>query len=405
MYLYTLAVVICVFLISILYSLKIKDFTNPLVIFNIPLVISYVIYYLIYEPNMSVSVETLTAFSVGIIFFQIGFFAFSWIPTKKNVLSENIHEMYMIQNNKILKLSLIIGFIGFFYDIFYFKNLGVSSLYGGGSFTSNIRENYVRSENIPFLVKYGKYFLLFTCLVILIEYLNGVKKVKRITLISIILFTILSSFMTLSRTDLMISVIPIIVIYLNSGGKGRKIGKYLFGGIVLVLLMAIITKIRTNSAGISSNTGFFSASNPIMQYFGKPLPTFDQWISMNANTGTRVASIEPLNKIISALGIATDDRTFAQIGQFNVYTFLKQPYLDGGIFLVGFWMLCIGIFVCIIYKKASSGSGVALLFYSIYCYALFMAFFAWQFTIMTFVYFLLFLMLVFPFRKQKRARV
>lgn len=83
----------------------------------------------------------------------------------------------------------------------------------------------------------------------------------------------------------------------------------------------------------------------------------------------------------------------AQRGQFNVYSYLKAPYLQFGTFGVFIILMIVGFLSNFAYNKYKTGSKYWVIFYAAYTYALVLAFFDWQFGITTYLYLVIFLLI------------
>lgn len=385
---------------SIFYSIRVKEIMNPAFLFSIPLCISYATYYFIFRPLYMISQRSYLTFMVGILVFNIIYFGLEYIfgnTSKLNRLSYQKMPAIKVNSKVFLSFILIIGIFSSLYEFKYINGLqGLTNL--GNIATSTIRESYVaNADQAPFFVKYGKYFLLFATMVYLENYTaesdkaHGIK--YKLFLISIVILTVGQSLFTQSRTDLLIAALPLIFLYLRSKYKKSKWKSYVFIIGILMGFIFILATLRVQSPNDPS-TGFFSPDSATMQYIGMPLEAFDKWVVNLPGSGSGVDSIEPLQKLFVAIGVINNNTVLAPIGQFNVYSYLMEPYLDFGIVGVGIWSGIISMFSYWLYRKTFSKNGIYLLFYSVYTYSFVMDFFDWQFTITTYVYFLIFIVLI-----------
>ncbi|MDK1718413.1 O-antigen polymerase [Dellaglioa algida] len=393
-----LLVMTILFFIAFVFSVSNKNFMNPLMFFLGPLTVSYYLFYFIFRPLNAVSALTIGTFMAATIIFTLSFLISVIFNRSLALKHGNMQKVSYVKSNRILIYAgILFGLISFVYAIFYFKNLGTSSTYG-----NSVREVYIDTiDSTPFIIKYGKYFLLFGTATLWYEYLNEVKKINKYFIYLLLGCSLANSFLTLSRTDLMITIIPFAIIFAKSQKKkSLNIGikkiynkmKTLLLVVASVVLIFLIGSLRSMSGAATS---LLSPNNYITQYIGYPLVAFDKWISHRPWEGNGVQAIEPLNKVFSVLGIGPKNHlVFAQRGQFNVYGFLKEPYLDFGVLGIVMYMIIVGFFCGWIYMKSLQKNEYYIIFYSFYMYAAFMAFFSWSFFMITYVYLIVYLVAI-----------
>ncbi|MFI3685945.1 O-antigen polymerase [Vagococcus fluvialis] len=390
---------ICVFLLTLFYSIRLKDFLNPLFLFSTPLFLQYLIYFFVYKKDYRVSVLTLITFVSGLLFFLLGYFLFETLKTKSEI--NNLNEPNLKTNWIFIYFCLIIGIVFFVLSKIYLGNLNMSN-YDLGSAGANLREAFIYSiSDIPFYVTYGKYFLLFSVSVIFYEFVNNEGKIKPLFMYSLLLILILNAFLVMSRTDLLITLLPILIIWSRSVKltRNKKIDKTMFKekvsmkkkiiiGMGLIVLLFLMNSMRS----IGEKGKLFDKNNVLMQYLGRPIVAFDQWILPQVNESKEILILEPINKVFLQLGIIHKDSIkLAPLGQFNVYSYLRVPFMEFGLIGIVIIMLVIGIFANYIYTKSKNGNRNWLIFYAFYSYSFVMAFFDWQFGVMTYAYLIIFL--------------
>lgn len=396
---------ICYVLLAVIFSFAINDFINPLIFFVIPLFLSYILFFFAFSPIIMVSDLSIITFLLGVTSFIFGFLFCFFIITKqkRSILkatiktTENKDEK---RNWVFIYLSLLIGVIGFIYNLNYFQQLGGGQILGAGR---AIREAYIDiAQEAPFMVTYGKYFLLFSTSILWYDFLLGKSRNNKFFIYLLLFLCIASAFLTMSRTDLLFTLLPILVLFIraqktNSANKilsirnsfVRKLKIFLIVFLSLMLIV-FIGSLRTMSSG--KRLSILDPDNYITQYIGYPLVAFDKWIVNQPGSGSGVQFLEPLDKILHSLHLIRDDNLIlAQTGQFNVYGFLKEPYLDYGLLGVIFILLLMGIFCAWIYIKSYSSSEKYMIFYAFYLYGIFMSFFSWSFSLITFLYLFVFL--------------
>lgn len=392
-----------------LYSLLIKDFLNPLVLFILPLFLQFTIFYFLYSELYSISIKTVIAFFTGIASFVIGYLLYSLVFKNSNSnIKRSSKKKVNIRTNWLFVIPiLLLGIISIYFSRRYLNTLGHSSNIFDKS-SANLREAFIENKSdTPFYVTYGKYFLLFPTLVIWYDFLKKNIKIPSILMLSLIGLVFYNSFNVFSRTDLFISIIPFVIIFFNIKIKKAKNSKFerrkfrtqtiwlLSGIIMLIFLMNSMRSIET-----SKNT-FFSPKNVTMQYIGRPIAAFDQWIIPNSGVDGRFIILEPVEKLLNFLRSQPPKLpSLAPYGQFNVYSYLKAPYLMFGITGVMIIMILVGFFCHFLYHQYKQGDEFWVIFYSVYAYAIGMAFFDWQFGIITYVYLFLFLVGAFFTRRK-----
>ena len=209
----------------------------------------------------------------------------------------------------------------------------------------------------------------------------------------LIIILMINAFNVVSRTDLLITIMPLVVIWMDSNNRKKLINKVSVKSQILVVASILGLSLLMNSMrSINNNYGLFDKNSSLIQYIGKPIIAFDQWILPHSNASKEILFLEPINKVLLKLELIDyDNIKLASLGQFNVYTYLKVPYMEFGLLGVLVLMLLIGILVNYLYLKSKTGSRNWLIFYSFYSYAIVMSFFDWQFGITTYVYLILFL--------------
>lgn len=383
-----------IFIISGIYSFKKKDILNPLSLFVIPILFQYVIYYVIYRKDYIVSTMTLFVYLLGLTSYVLGYLVFEVVKKKKDGVENNVIKYKT--NWIFVHFCLGVGVIFFVLTRLYLTKLNISD-YDLGSGGANLREAFVYSlDTTPFYVTYGKYFLLFSTTIYFYEFLHGNQKINKLFMFFLIIFLIINAFNVVSRTDLLITIMPLLVIWIDSNNWKKLINKASISSkkskILIVTSILGLSLIMNSMRTTNSNSGLFDKNSSIMQYLGKPIIAFDQWILPHSNESKEILFIEPINKILLKFELINNDYIkLAPLGQFNVYSYLRVPYMEFGTLGVLILMFLIGILVNFLYFKSKIGSRNWLIFYSFYSYAIVMSFFDWQFGVMTYVYLILFL--------------
>lgn len=399
--LFILALMIVYVIFALIETKEKKDIFNPLFLFVMPLFFSIVLYIVFYKKLYTVSNQTLLLFFLGVTFFVVGYFWSNRIFLKKikNIKLRDVDTDIKV-NQIFIYFCLIIGLISLALTIQYTFKLGLITNELANSFWGNIRENYVDDNSIPFYVKYGKYFLLFSVCVFWYKFQIEKSIISKSKMYLLIILCILNSLLVLSRTDFLITILPLICIYSNCNLNLKinvrflkKYKKILFIAFVAFTAIIAVGGLRT---GIKVDFDIFKDPNFfIYLYFGYPLVAFDIWIVNQPFKGGGLMTLELLQKVFLRIGwIAKPSVNLAPRGEFNVYSFLFSPYVDFGTLGIVIYSLIIGFFCGWLYYKAKRKKGYWLIFYSIYTYAIFMAFFHWQFTIITYFYLIVFILIV-----------
>lgn len=386
-------------LLSIYYTIRIKDIFNPILLFVLPLSLQYIIYYFVYRNIYFVSDGTIIIYFVGMISFVVGYTGFYILPKKKFELQgkENIETKYRVKTNRVfVTMSLLLGIISIFLTKNYLNTINNSvSIYSKNSL--NLREAFIdNAQDAPFYVIYGKYFLLFSVLVYWYDFVNKKSKINKWLMFAMLGLLFYNSFNVFSRTDLLVTIVPVVVIYFQSiklpkfSAKTKKnFIKFTALFVVLVGMFSFMTKQRN----VVENVGIFDHRNVTMQYLGRPLPAFEQWAYDKPGLDNSFYAIEPVGKILTVLGGEKFAQTrLAPRGQFNVYTYLRVPYMERGVLGVIVIMLILGLLCHYLFYKYKIGGKYWVIFYAVYAYAIIMSFFAWQFGAMTYFYLALFLL-------------
>lgn len=391
-----------VFIVLLFLNIKNKTYFNPVFLFCMPLNLQYILYYLIYSKDHIISNTTLFVIILGQVAFLLGYILVKILPKKKISQSYKVYEKY---NWKIINFFLIIGIVCMLLSIIYMSRLNVSN-FNFNSTGANLREAFVHSINsTPFYVIYGKYFLLFSSITIWYAYLTHSIKIKKKYMICLLILVIINSFIVLSRTDFLITVVPILAVFyqtiriksnvamnnqLQTGFLKKRYKLLLF----TVILFAFY--VLNSRRMIDDGTMNTIQNNVIIQYIGKPLIVLDQWIIPNPGVAHGYLFFELFNKIGAILGANFYyGIELAPLGTFNVYSYLFVPYIEYGVLGVIVLMFLIGIVSTMLYEKFLIGKNKSwVIFYSFYSYSLIIAFFDWQFGIMTYVYLAVYLSLI-----------
>lgn len=388
------------------YSFKIKDFSNPIFLFIVPLCVQFMVYYFFYRKIYPIGNKTIIVWWMGIIGFVLGYIFYKLIYNKDNSIPK-MKETHFKTNYIFVWFCLILGVISIFFTKSYMSGLsGQVQIFDNDAL--NIRDAYVNNAaTIPIYVIYGKYLLLFSYLVILYDSLFKYKKINRRYVFLLGILVVYNSSLTYARIDLLLTLLSIFLIfykyvlsfkYPKNTNLEKKYYEYYKKSkkslvillVIIIILFIIITRTRSYS-----NTSIFDSQNQILQYLGRPIQAFDYWVVNNPMTSNNWAIIEPLFKILSVLGLKLNvGPSLAPIGQFNAYSYLRVPYLQFGTIGVLIAMILVGFIANIFYSKFKNGNKYWVIFYSVYAFSLVIAFFHWQFTSTIYLYLIIYLIIV-----------
>ena len=163
-------------------------------------------------------------------------------------------------------------------------------------------------------------------------------------------------------------------------GRLRFKGVFLAGCFLIFLFVVIAV-----GAGKTGSGGYFGF---IFDYFGYGLTSLSDWLKGREFDGCGVLVFGTLYKYLT-LGAASCDQVddlFNITDRFNVYTYVASPYLYGGSLGVVVFMLALGGWYSFLWNIALRRRGYFLAILSIYMYAVVMVFYAWQFSLTTYLY-------------------
>lgn len=386
------------FLVSVVYTFKNKDVLNPLLIFLTPITLGHWLYFLFLSDSYTLNPKTTFMLNFSVISFMVGYFWVVILPRIKSKRSPETNINLAFQSfEKVKKPFFLIGVIGFILGLIYAYKHGMS---GPANFLYNLRYTTTVDQ-----MSYGvvPYLLLFLHIVLLIsvcgrkqEFSFGKKKI-----LAMYVMLIASSFFTMSRTTLVMFVISCVGAYLFSSKyiyKEKKVNyKLLFSSLAFFISLSWIVADATNKVNLRGSNFLFS-------YLANPIIAFDSWVYESPIDTKGSQTFAPLFKILSALGVNTPSSEIhlgLNNGDFNVFTFMKDPYMDFGEIGLYAYCLALGIFIGIMYKKARAGNPYWVVLYSLFLYPLLMSFYANQFNLSSLVYYMIILFFVYFLEKLK----
>lgn len=385
----TFMCILIVYLLCLYYTFKNKNLLHPINIFLTSMVPPYVIIYL---TNVELHTYTSLFYLITIISFILGYFYLLFvIAVYPNVTSSrtcpNLDPRSQLRFNKIkhiLYIFILIGLVGFMLGLFKayeFSQMGPSSAF------FNLRyATIVLDMDIGF----PKYMLLFlhisTLLMIIYRKYNY----------SIILASIwcITSFFTMARTELLLAILSIVsAYYLSSRFIYRDTissKPFIMAGIIFIIFffgIAFVTH-RINPRGLLST---------FIDYYLYPIITFDQYVLGYDKYTFGWYTLYPFTKFLSIIGCQSEPLEIGPYippGQPNVYTMMGGPYIDYGnigLIIVPFFL---GLIYAIIYRGVIKCNIYSIVFYSLYTYPLVLSFFAYQYSLASWLYYLSILFII-----------
>lgn len=386
--------ILCLYFITIVYSIKIKDFLNPVHIYTGSLSISYIVYFFYYYkylciPQLQTQVYILLL--MGIISFFIGYFYFEviscFVPSKRKYrVIKELKPQYRIY----IKIFIFLGLIGFLINLIQSFKFGISGPTNNWLFNLRYATTVLRYDYN------GKYLFLFyqiaTIFCIIYRKQWGIKSTK---IIIMILLWVISSMFTVARTNLLLCL-------LSTSSAWFFSNRYLFiqkkinykpiitAGLVFFLFFFIVAVATNKIKGGMINT--------FLAYLGYPLIAFNDFIFGNPGISNGKYVFYPIIKTISIINndstLMTSGQVFIPSGEFNVFTMLQGPYMDFGYYGV-FWVpLLIGMVYWFIYFNVRSRNGWVICYYSLLLFPLALSFYAYTFGYVSWVYYLIIILLL-----------
>lgn len=154
--------------------------------------------------------------------------------------------------------------------------------------------------------------------------------------------------------------------------------------VFFLLLIFLFIVIAVGSGRVTGNTDY----QFLYDYLGYGITNFDYYIYSRSYEGCGEPIFGVFYKLlqIDKTGCDAVRGLFTVQDRFNVYTYVAAPYLYGGWPGVTVIMIIVGAFYAFLWEMARIKGGYFIVLLSIYMYALFMVFYAWQFSLTTYIY-------------------
>ena len=268
----------------------------------------------------------------------------------------------------VINLYWVIGVFGFITSIVLVITRGY---FGDGAILFNLRYSHTNLK----LPDYNIGLMSLFPALLSVYYITKGNKKK--ALIALALAT-LSSIAVAERTGLLFKFVAF-------GYAGMASGHLNYRHAAIFILLFIMLAI-----GIAFGAGKLGSTGSeyfLLKYLGYGISSFNHWIAGSSPNGCEAKVLgEIIGGIFELLsGKVCDSPAGAPVGQFNVYTYMGAPYSFGGAMAVFLSMAFLGLAYAVIFRAARKVMYFAL-FAPFLVYPLVMVFYAWQFTLNTFIY-------------------
>lgn len=388
--LYTLVFLTALAIVAAAVARKNRDITHPVVVFFGPIYLQYLLYFFLYSDEHRITSITNALLLLGAASFMLGA-AFNHIlfhiahmgKIKPNIMNIGIYKMHRAR-----KPMLYIGVTGFFLGLYYAYDMGTS---GPSSFFFNLRyATTIEGANLgaaPYLLLFLHMWLIYSICIA-----PAIRRLKPYQVGLILMLLIISSLFTMARTGLFFTAISAAgAFYLSQRYLYRKTPESFVNIIIFFLTLTglfILVAVLTQKAEVSDVFDSFLA------YLAFPIISFDKFIAPNPGIHNGHNIFYPFWKIGELFGLLPNwTRVIPGLttADFNAFTYLNAPYLDFGKQGVGIVSFVIGATVSFIYGNARSGKPFYIALYSLLLFPLFMAFYEYQFSLVSWIYYMIIL--------------
>lgn len=371
-------------IVSVRRAKKNNDFFHPLVLYFFPFFVQYIVYLIMYRSNNPVSQTTLFIYTSSIIVF-ITFYCFF---ENHFLRSTQIYDKYVI----VVEPSLL-RIIGAMTIISLTIEIGSSVLSRGldGAYRY-MRYNVNYGEGLSFFSKYLPvlYNTAFIAWITNVISEKKIKKKKKDAIIYSVLFFVIA-FFSFSRTNLLMALCAFSYCVLQNPNNQiennkNKLSKIVFIIISIAIIMYVFSWIA-NATNKMGDADFNSSDYYVWKYVGYPLVTMDKYTTSYPGITSGLFSLGIIGKLLNSAGLLhTGDLSVLPItGQFNVYSYIGNVYLDFG---AGYFIaqIFIAIIVAYIYTKNKCCHGIWTVLYAFYSYAILISFYSYQYSLTLYIY-------------------
>jgi len=362
--------------ISLLYTYKTKIFINPLLLFYLPFTVEMGIYLLLYYDDYQISNITISVITFGMIGFFIGILLAKPIYYDTSTITYCNKRETLVAYQGTLHFLEVIAIVGYCIAIIEFIRDGLSGVFAN-NFLRNVRysANYGNDDVFTFTQYFVLLFYVLSLILMYVDY-NTIGKLSPKTKFYILL-AMVSTMFTMARTIFISYALSYFCIYdclKKNNISFKKIVKYVIICIVFIIISTQIAIVLSKQGSTSINSEDFW----LYKYFGWNIIVFDQYFSPYPSVGHGIYSFGIFSRIFEFLPIYSTKviNSLPEIVGFNTYTYLGSPYRDFGIVGTFLFSVFVGYVSMISFKKALLNGGYYLIFYSVFCFACFTAFYA-----------------------------
>jgi len=326
-----------------------------------------------------------SVYLMGVLSFVIGYVLVYVLLTLTGLVSPKftVSTPYRL----IVRCYWVLSFLGLFLSLYKIYSVGVGNLYGSVLLALRIANTW---EHQP---SYGaQHFALFAlCLA-----LYYAQKKQAIPCLVVPVIYLVSAFSMAERTSMMFLFVAVGYTAINEGWVKLKGLLVALSGLISLF---IIVAVGTGKTGGDNGYDF------ILLYLGYAVSAFSQWTEGKEYLGCADLVFGKITDLMSFglyscspldLGLTNKD--------FNVLTYAASPYLFGGLPAVVVSMILMGAFFAFMRVLAIKRKGYYLALLSCYMYALIMMFYAWQFSLTTYLYLMIILFPLFAGRFLNASR-
>lgn len=281
----------------------------------------------------------------------------------------------------IIRIYWIFAFLGLILSLYKIYVFGIQGNYGSVLLALRIANTW---EHQP---SYGaQHFALFALGLAL--YYAQKKRAFPCLVAALIYLT--SAFSMAERTSMMFMFVAVGYTAINEGWVRLK---GLLLSLAVLIALFIIVAVGTGKTGGDKGYDF------ILLYLGYAVTAFSQWTEGKDYLG---CADLVFGKFIDLLSLGLYSCPPLDLGltdrDFNVLTYAASPYLFGGLPGVIVCTAILGAFFAVLRVFAAKRKGYYLAILSCFMYALVMMFYAWQFSLTTYLYLMLILFPLFAGR-------
>lgn len=381
---------IVLLIISLRYSFKIKNYLNPLILFNLPIIFSYFGYYFILKNKYGTVSEVVTINYLITVFFFNFFYYLGWFSYKIEKCRYKLKIKYNFKIKIMLSIGIIITVMNIMKILTYLKKSNLPNIiFTLRHLASNLRFNF-----------YFPHYMILFHLLLLILFVNFKK--KKIVIIGFIALIINYFVLRVSRDALLIIILSF---YMYSYNYNRYIlekkvflRKFIILIFIFLLLFFIVAEF-TIKIGESKLYTF-------LNYFSYQIIAFDKRLLNSDIDGFGTILTGPLKYIFNFFNMIElkSLKSILSSDKANVYGPAGLPYFDGGMSGVSFIYSIWGLLYSYVFKSATKGKNIYILLYSIIAFPLVTSFFDYKLQDIIWSYYLIIIILIFYLFKKIKIR-